>query len=272
MREMASVLRYSTAVDSGQPRPPRAVCLGWKVHGMKAVKPPVSSWRSVDVLEVIDAVLFGFADAEHHGGSGLHAQIVGGAVDVEPVLGGALEAGDLGADLVVENLGAAAGDRLQSGIHEAADGLFKREIAVLGDAEDFAGGEAVQMHLRKALLDAAEERLEPVDFEIGMNAALHEHTGAAHLDGFGDLLVDLIKVEEVALFAARTLDGRIEGAERAVLGADVGVIDVAVDDVADNAVGMKLAADGVGFHADADQIIGAEHFESLFVAKAHTNS
>src|SRR5208282_2248902 len=35
-REIASVFRYSTAVDSGQPRPPRAVCLGWKVHGMKA--------------------------------------------------------------------------------------------------------------------------------------------------------------------------------------------------------------------------------------------
>jgi hypothetical protein len=34
---------------------------------------------------------------------------------------------------------------------------------------------------------------------------------------------------------------------------------------------MELAADGVGFHANADEIIGAEHFESLRVSKAHTS-
>ena len=33
---------------------------------------------------------------------------------------------------------------------------------------------------------------------------------------------------------------------------------------------MQLAADGIGFHADADQIIGAEHFQGLFASKAHT--
>ena len=104
-----------------------------------------------------------------------------------------------------------------------------------------------------------------------MEAALHEDAGAAHFQGFGDLLVNFIEVEQVALFAAGALDGRIEGAEGAVLGADVGVVHVAVDDVADNAVGMELAADGVGFHADSDQIIGAEHFESLFASKAHTD-
>src|SRR6478752_4797864 len=45
-REMASTFRYSTAVASSQWRPPSAVFLGWKLQGINAVKPPVSSCRS----------------------------------------------------------------------------------------------------------------------------------------------------------------------------------------------------------------------------------
>src|SRR5438270_572592 len=45
-REMASTFRYSTAVASSQCRPPRAVFLGWKLQGINAVKPPVSSCNS----------------------------------------------------------------------------------------------------------------------------------------------------------------------------------------------------------------------------------
>ena len=79
------------------------------------------------------------------------------------------------------------------------------EIGVLGDGQNFRGGEAVQPDLREALLDAAEEALEPVDLEVGMDAALHQHAGAAHLQGLGDLLVDLLEVEDVALFGTRAL-------------------------------------------------------------------
>ena len=57
----------------------------------------------------------------------------------------------------------------------------------------------MQPDLRKPLLDAGEEPLEPVDLQIGMNAALHQHAGAAHLHGLRDLLVDLLELENVAL-------------------------------------------------------------------------
>ena len=73
------------------------------------------------------------------------------------------------------------------------------------------------MHLREALLDTAEERFEPIDLEIGMDAALHEHAGSAHFDRLGNLFVDLIEVEQITLFAAGALDGRIKSAEGAVL-------------------------------------------------------
>jgi hypothetical protein len=32
---------------------------------------------------------------------------------------------------------------------------------------------------------------------------------------------------------------------------------------------MQAFANGVGFHADAQQVIGAQHIESLFFADAH---
>ena len=44
-REMARFFRYSTAVASSHLRPPSAVFCGWNVHGMNAVKPPVSSCK-----------------------------------------------------------------------------------------------------------------------------------------------------------------------------------------------------------------------------------
>ena len=47
---------------------------------MKAVNPPVSSCRSSDLLEVVHALLEGFAHAEHHGGGGAHAELVRGAM------------------------------------------------------------------------------------------------------------------------------------------------------------------------------------------------
>src|SRR4051795_11412321 len=45
-RAMASTFRYSTAVASSQWRPPRAVLPGWKLHGINAETPPVSSCNS----------------------------------------------------------------------------------------------------------------------------------------------------------------------------------------------------------------------------------
>ena len=156
-----------------------------------------------DDFEVVDALVEGFADAEHHGGGSAHAELVGGAMDGNPVCGAAFEAGDALADIVVEDFGAAAGDGVESGIAEAGDGGAQVEFAVFGDGENFRGGEAVQPDFWKALLDAGEEALEPVDLQIGMKAALHQDAGAAHLLGLGDLFVDLFEREDVALVGAR---------------------------------------------------------------------
>ena len=102
-----------------------------------------------------------------------------------------------------------------------------------------------------------------------MQAALHEHAGAAEFDGLADFFVDGVEVEDVAFFRGGAFQRAVEGAEGAVLGAEVGVINVAVDDVGDRALGMQAAAHGVGFHADADQVVGVEQLEGLGFGQGH---
>src|SRR5512141_1742453 len=122
---------------------------------------------------------------------------------------------------------------------------------------------------REALADAFKQILEPLDLQVRIQAALHEDSGTAKFNGLCDLVVDQLAVKHVALFAAFAFDGRVERTEGAVFGAEVRVIDVPIDDVADDAFRMQLAADSVGFHADADEVIGAEHVEGLFASKTH---
>ncbi len=96
-----------------------------------------------------------------------------------------------------------------------------------------------------------------------MQAALHEDAGAAEFDGLANLFVDGVELEDVTFFRGRSFERAIKGAEGAVLGAEVSVIDVAVDDVGDRAFGVKLSAEGVGFHADADEVVRVEEVEGL---------
>ncbi len=230
-----------------------------------------------DDFEVINALIECLADTEHHGGGGAHAELVSGAMDGDPVGGAAFETGYSFSHIVVEDLGAAAGNGIESGIAKARDGGSQIEFAVLGDGQDLRGAEAVQPDSWEALLDAGEESLEPVDFQVGVKAALHQHAGAAHLLGFGDLFVDFFKREDVPLIGAGNVlaflgERAVESAERAVLGAEVGVVDVAIDDVSDHALGVQTAAHGVGLEAQPDEVRGVEIVEGLLACQRHKTS
>src|SRR5207249_8801770 len=126
------------------------------------------------------------------------------------------------------------------------------------------------MNLGKSLLDAAQHLLVPVNFQVRMQAALHQHAGAAEFDRLANLVVDRFEIEDVSLFSFGSLQWTIKRAERAVFGAEVRVINVAIDDVGDHALGMQFAPDGVGLHADANQIIGTKQIDSLCFGKAHS--
>src|SRR5436305_9048003 len=102
---------------------------------------------------------------------------------------------------------------------------------------------------REALFDAAEEVLVPVDFQVGVQTALHQDTGAAEVKRLLDLVENNLLGEDIPLGVAH---GPVERAKGAVLRAEIRVIDIAVNDVGDNALGMPVSAYGVGRHPDAD--------------------
>src|SRR2546422_10697419 len=128
----------------------------------------------------------------------------------------------------------------------------------------------MQMNRGKSLRDATQHLLVPVNFQIGMPAALHQHARAAEFDGLANRVVDRFEIEDVSLFSFGSLQWTIKRAECAVLGAEVRVINVAIDDVSDHALGMQFAPDGVGLHADANQIIGTKQIDSLCFGKGHS--
>src|SRR5271154_5117829 len=102
-----------------------------------------------------------------------------------------------------------------------------------------------------------------------MQTALHQYARAAKLHRLANLFVDGVQIEDVPFLGRRPLERPIECAEGAILRAEVGVIDVAVDDVSHRALGMHLAANRVRLHANPNQIIGPKHLQSLLLSQRH---
>src|SRR5277367_259443 len=109
----------------------------------------------------------------------------------------------------------------------------------------------------------------PVDLQVGMQAALHQNSRSAKFDGLTDLLVNGFEVEDVSLFRLWALQWPIKSTKSAVLGAVVGVINVAINDVGGHAFRMKPTAHRIGFHPDADQIIGMKQVKRLLFGQSH---
>ena len=98
-----------------------------------------------------------------------------------------------------------------------------------------------------------------------MHAALHERLIAAQRDGFLDLLVNLLARQDVGVGVVALA---VEGAEIADGGADVGVVDVAVDVVGAIRLRMQPAADGVGGAAQGRQIVAVEQGDAFVERQA----
>ena len=90
----------------------------------------------------------------------------------------------------------------------------------------------------------------PLERDVRVVPALHQDLDAAQRLGFVDLGADLLERQRLAFVVLRAA---VERAEAAVGDADVRVVDVAVDDVRDDAVRMLLAAHAVGLGAELEQ-------------------
>ena len=188
------------------------------------------------------------------------------AVDFFPVVAGALQAGNLAANFVVENFSAAAGNGLQPGVHQALNGFADAQFADFRDAQNFRRGKTVQMHLRKARLQRAQEIFVVADLQVGMQAALQQNSRSAELEHLFDFFVNRLEGEDVTVFRA---ERPVKRAERTVFRAEIRVINVAVDLVGDDARIIFLQAHLVRGHADAHQVVGLQHVESFLFRQSH---
>src|ERR1700730_13955161 len=180
------------------------------------------------------------------------------SVDIEPVVSQTFQSGDAIANLIIENLGSPAGDGIKAGVPQSRNRVANCHAAIFRDGNDLRCRIAVQMNFRKTLLDAAQHLLMPVNLEIRMQASLHQYSGASEFDGFADLLVDGLEIQDVSFFGFRSLEWTIERAKRAVLGAIIRVVDIAINNICDDAMRMQFSPHRVSFHSDANKIIGFE--------------
>ena len=160
---------------------------------------------------------------------------------LQPLVGRDLVRAEDGTDLVIEDLGGCARQRLEPGVAQL------REVVGQGDARapssfgDLEGREPVDVDLGGHGSDGPDHLQVVVAVEVRMDAALQADLGGPPRFGLHHPVADLVEPEEVRL-AAQVEGPRSfrEGAEAALEGADVGVVDVAIDDEGD------LVAHGFG--------------------------
>ena len=227
-----------------------------------------------DEFHVMDAVGESFDVPEHHCGAGVHAKRVRDVHGGEPRLGVALAEADLCAHGAGEDLAAAAGQRVEARVaesdHDPAEFLFEvlaGRVEEVDELDEFGRAKAMDVDVRIALFDAVEQVDVPVEGELGIHAALHEDLRAADGREFFDFLEELFVLERVGVVV---LGCALEGAEDALGGADVGVVDVAVDDVGAEAVAVDGSAACVGPSAQLEEFLLLEEFEPLLGGEAES--
>ena len=187
---------------------------------------------------------------KHHGGGAAQTRFVDLAMDFEPIVGGGFFRGDDLAHPFHQHLGARAGHRTQARFAQVGDDLRDGALFVAGEVFNFGGRQRVTVDI-EARGDVRDQLAPPIRKEVGMVAALHQELAPAQAHGLFHLAVDLVPGEHVAFAVPRTA---VEGAESAVGDADVGGVEVAVDDVGDPGLGIQALAHRRGHAAQSQQV------------------
>src|SRR5262245_36669503 len=98
-----------------------------------------------------------------------------------------------------------------------------------------------------------------------MMAPLHQDAGPPKRQGLLDLGVERLLRVEIPLGVPRVA---VEGAEGAANHADVRVVDVAIDDVRDDRLGVKAPAHAIGRHAEIEKRSLAQEQQGVHCPKA----
>ena len=120
---------------------------------------------------------------------------------------------------------------------------MQRQPQRVGAVPDLQRREGVHVDVGRRHLHRLDDGEIGVAGVAGMDAALQADLGGAALPGLARARRDLVEVEIVGLVAvAEAVPALGEGAELAAVGADVGVVDVAVDDVGDGVADARARA------------------------------
>jgi hypothetical protein len=155
--------------------------------------------------------------------------------DCEPLGGSYLERADAASDMVHQYLCPASGKRVEACLDEEVQDVGDRFAGRGGKVVDLGRGEAVKVD-GVAFLDAAKEGGEPFKPESRVQPPLEHDLGRSLAYSLVDAVFDIIVTEEEGL---GTLFVAEEGAEATAVDADIGVVDVAVDEKGDRPVAMK---------------------------------
>ncbi len=109
-----------------------------------------------------------------------------------------------------------------------ADHFAQRQAEEMRKMLQLGRTEAVDINMRIFFADVAEQFEIPIERQLRVVPALHENLNTARGGKFVQLLIELLPAQHVVVFVFL---GPVKRAELAVNVADVGVVDVAVDDV-----------------------------------------
>ena len=110
----------------------------------------------------------------------------------------------------------------------------------------------MKLKTRILVMKLAKQILVPFDAKVGMQSTLHQYAGTTESDGLIDFDANLVQGSNVSIGCTGSA---VEGTERTNNVADVGVIDIAIDDVGNNIGRMFSLADLVSGRADAGDIM-----------------
>ncbi len=195
------------------------------------------------------------------------ADAVRGCVHGEPLVGRDLVRADHRAHLVVQDLGGGPGKRAEAERAKPLQVLLERKPECLGSLPHLERGEGVDVQLGQLGPDRLDHRGVVVAREGRVDAALEADLGRASIPGLARPPDDLVERDEVGRATqVRRQPALREGAEAAAEVADVRVLDVPGDDVAD-LVAAHLAPQPVGRreHALALLAAGLEEADELLL-------
>ena len=170
------------------------------------------------------------------------AETVRRPYDVEPLRRVDLVRADDGAHLIVQDLRGGARQGAQAGGLELSQKRPDRHAQRRRALRDLQWREGVNMHVRDRRLDGAANAEIGLAGVIRMDAALQADLGRASLPRLDRAAHDFLEREVIRRAAQRLMRLALgEGAELAAVGAYVGIVDVAVDDIADDVAACRPA-------------------------------